>query len=388
MRTSLTCLGLLIVALLVGKHQKTQIAVMERRLTAVNSIELMMTARGGRDEPETNYRKKYQKRSVPPSAREVYQTVVSFLKTGRGVTSGPGAIMENREAFRAIMQLDLAGQQELIRLIARSDDPKFRGDPLYKCEQINVCLGAMADRHPEMALDFLRHHDEKIGRFYSERLEQAAMMNYAILRLCGRNPQAGLDALVEQANPSSESWSADTTAQLLATVAKQEPERVLDTLGKLPADHRQASLRLVFSQVETDEVSTRMLQALRNQFSSDQASLKTALTGICQNMADRGKSWDHMLGWLENLHLTDREKLGAAYVVNNWMSNSSMQGQELAAQVLGFLPASKERNYLVWRAVTAFGDQDDLVARADFLKQQNINHEEMLKLDRDGYLRQ
>ena len=387
MKTSLTCLGLLVVAVLLGKHQQKRIAALEQLLAAAHPSEPLMAARGDRDDQEPDYRTKYQKHSRPPSVSEVYQTVVGSLKTGKGVLGGPVAVMENREAFRAIMQLDLADQQELIRLIARSDDPKFQGDSLYKCEQINVCLCAMADRHPEMALDDLRHSDEKIGRFYRGRMTMDPMVGYVILRLCDRNPQAGLDALVEQANKKSESWGADSTANLLCDVARRQPDRVIETIGKLPADQRQESLRMVLSQVETTEESTRMFQALRNPLASDQAALRTALTSLCENFATRDRSWEHILGWLQTLNLSDKEKLCAAHAVNNWMSDASIHGQELAAKVLDFMPPSKERDYLVWRAVTFFGNPNDSAAGSEYLKQLNIDHEEMLRLARDEYLR-
>lgn len=70
------------------------------------------------------------------------------------------------------------------------------------------------------------------------------------------------------------------------------------------------------------------------------------------------------------------------------MFKSSLHGQDLAAKLLDSLPTSKERNYLVWRAMTVFSSPQDTANRSDFLKQQGIDHEEMLKLDRDGYLRQ
>ena len=388
MKTSLSCLGLLIIALLVGKRQQAQIMAVEQQLAAVSLPKPMKAARRDRDDPETNYRTKYQKRSTPLRAPEVFETVVKFLKPGRSVTGGSAAVMENREAFRAIIQLDLAGQEELIRLIAQSDDPKFRGDSLYKCEQINLCLSAMADRHPGTALAYLKNCDEKIGSFYSERMEPGSMVHYAILRLCDHDPQAGLEALVEQANQKSDSWSASTTAQLLATVAKHEPELVIETMHKLPVEQRPESLRIVLSQVETNDEATRIFNTLRNQLSSDSASTKATLTSLCENIANREKSWDPMFGWLGNLNLSDKEKLSAAYAVNNGMSKSSLHGQELAAKLLDYLPPSKERNYLVWRAMTVFASPQDTAVRSDFLKQQGINHEEMLKLDRDEYLRQ
>ncbi len=48
----------------------------------------------------------------------------------------------------------------------------------------------------------------------------------------------------------------------------------------------------------------------------------------------------------------------------------------------------RETDYLVWHALTVFASPQDTAIRSDFLKQQGINHEEMLKLDRDEYLRQ
>lgn len=287
-----------------------------------------------------------------------------------------------------MVQLDLAGQEELIRLIARSDDLKFKGDSLYKCEQINVCICAMADRHPEAALDFLLNCDERIGKFYAGRMESESMVQYVILRLCDRNPQAGLDALVENASRPSEFSASSSTAQLLVQVATHEPELVLDTICRLPEDQRPESLRAVLFQAETTETCTRMFQTLRSQLSSDSESMKTTLTSLGQNIVNREKSWDAMVGWMQQLNLSDSEKLTSAAALNSGMNDSSLHGQELADKVMGFLPPSKERDYLVWRSVTVFSSTYDPPVRSAFLKAQGIDDAEMLKLDRNGFLRQ
>ncbi len=41
----------------------------------------------------------------------------------------------------------------------------------------------MADRHPKVALEYLRNCDEQIGNFYRNRMEPDTMISYTIRRL-------------------------------------------------------------------------------------------------------------------------------------------------------------------------------------------------------------
>jgi hypothetical protein len=58
------------------------------------------------------------------------------------------------------------GQKELISLLAPFADPWFTDD-LYKCDLINICLCAMADGHPEAALEILNHAADWNSRFFN-----------------------------------------------------------------------------------------------------------------------------------------------------------------------------------------------------------------------------
>ncbi len=137
MKTALVCLCLCIAALIFGKRQNFRIADLEQRISATN-VPFRME-RPGSNKAVTDYRGKYRQREATLSAPEVFETVLSLVQI-RSVSNGPQVVMENREAFQAMLKLDLAGQKELIRLIATSDDPRLVNgrDTLSKIEQINV----------------------------------------------------------------------------------------------------------------------------------------------------------------------------------------------------------------------------------------------------------
>lgn len=389
MKTAFACIILCIAALLFGKHQQSRIADLKQRIATVDAPVRMESRRIAETET-SGYRSKYRHRETTMSAPEVFETILSLVQS-RGVTNGPGVVMHNREAFQAMLKLNLAGQKELIRLIATSDDPRLGEgrDALRKVEQINVCICAMADRHPETALEYLRNSDDLIGKFFRNWGGTDAMIHYAIRRLCERDPMQGLNELVAEARRDGEPMCASQTAKILAGVAEHEPELALETIPLLPDELRPEALRSVLSKAVTDDERTRYFQTVRNGLRGDRESLEMAFRTLLhsnRNVRDQAepRSWKDRAKWLEGLNLTDDEKM--AYAPCEYGDNVA-DSPDVARWVADFMPPSKERDFLLWMKTQGFWMATDSEAAKAFLHQHFINAEEMQQLADEGFLR-
>lgn len=383
MKTFLACAAIVTLALLAGLRQQRHLSALERKITALPP-RATVTAAADRGQDSVNALPgKSRTRPVPIRAAEVYQTIIAELDTrGRGVNGGSACIQENRVAFSAMMKLDLAGQKELISLLANSTDPKFR-EALFKCEQINVCLCAMADRHPGTALEYLEHADEKIGPFYNDRMSPEPMVQYVLFRLCDHDAVAGMDALVRTAERHKESWGSSETAQMISKVNEQDAELALGTIGRLPEDKRPDSWRILVQQAETNEECGRIFNHVRGAPLPDQAKMTGILQPLFANVRGRMESWQDFASWLDGMNLSAEEKKMAAAALPGDMDDE----KHVAKWLLDSIPASRERNYLLWRTTTGLWRAADPSAVELMLRQQGIDPEEMSELNREGYLR-
>jgi hypothetical protein len=386
MKTSLACIILCIAALIFGKRQSSRIVELEQRI-ATTEVPFRLE-RPSPDDAGADYRSKYRQREASLSAAEVFETVLSLVQI-RSVSGGPQVVMENREAFQAMLKLDLAGQKELIRLIATSDDPRLVNgrDTLQKCEQINVCLCAMADRHPKVALEYLRNCDERIGKFYRNRMEPDAMISYAIRRLCEHDPAAGLNELVTQAD-MSDSESGFHATDILAKVAESEPELALETIARLPVGSRVEPLRRILEKTDSDEECTRRFQSLRNGLRDDPGAMETAFSTLFRNVSKRNMSWRKSADWIEALNLSDVEKIRVANGLRG-LGEGGVDGHPEPTQWLAdYLPPSKERSFILWLNVRQgiWGAMDPQAAE-EFLRKNSIDEEEMKRLASEGFLK-
>lgn len=394
MKTILTCLFLCIAALWFGKRQQGRIEALERRLIPLERPH-RMGDRADRDAGADGYRTKSRERAGVPTAAEVYETVLSLLEGPRSVSGGPEVVMANRKAFQAILRLDLAGQEELIRLIAHSNDPKLNRDrALYKCEQINVCLCAMADRHPEAVLAYLRDCDGRIGKFYQNWIDPNGMIRYAIRRMCEWNPAAGLDALVEMAadpkRPDGSRQGGYDATEILTAVAEHDPDLALTTIPRLPEACRIEPLRRLLQKADSDEECARRFQLLRHGLRDDSAAMTTAVGTLLNDVIKRNMSWRKTTAWMEGLQLTDQEKLHTAAVFRWGLGGDAGEDLSFGAVkwLAGYLPPSKERDFILWtNASQGLWMAMDPAGVKAFLEQQSIDGEEMERLEREGFMK-
>jgi hypothetical protein len=385
MKTALACILLCIAALIFGKRQNSRITDLEQRI-ATTEVPFRME-RPNPDDVVADYRSKYRQRLATLKAPEVFETVLSLAKT-RNVIGGPQVVMDNREAFQAMLKLDLEGQKELIRLIATSNDSRLaKGrDTLRKCEQINVCLCAMADRHPKVALEHLRNCDEWIGKFYQNWMQPDHMIDYTIRRLCEHDPTAGLKELATQAGMSDPKGGFHAT-DILIKIAETDPELALETIPRLPVASRVEPLRRLLEKADSNEECTRRFQSLRQGLRDDSAAMETAFSTLLGNVSQRNKSWRKSADWIVALNLSDEEKLGVAKGLRG-LGEGGVDGHPEPTQWLAdYLPPSKERSFILWLNVRQgiWGAMDPQAAEA-FLRKNSIDEEEMKRLADEKFL--
>lgn len=384
MKTLFVCLGIMLGAVLLGSYQHGRIVELEG-IGMEDKAERNQRFTAGRDgKSERIPHGKSRLRPVPPAAPDVLETVIDLLVPRGAVSDGAFNVIDNREMFAAVMQLDLAGKKELIPLVADSKDPKF-SENLYRCMVVDLCLSAMADRHPEEVLKFLNKPDELIGSFYGKQRFGMGMKHYAIQRLCEVDPAAGMETVVRMANRSPDEWGGHYVVSKLLAVLEIDPDLALHTIVKLPENLRQESWKTLVERTASGEESASVLRFLLKNPLADRRETVELLDQFLLGKRRYSDSWDEVAVWLDGMDLSEAERIAfapALYSVEN-----AGEGEEVAKWLLKSVPASQERNYLVWRATLPLRMTEPEEAEALFEKE-GIDPEAMEELAREGYLRE
>lgn len=294
---------------------------------------------------------------------------------------GPDVALENREAMQAIMQLDLSGLEELMILIANSKSPALESS--YRKEKAILCLIAMADLNPRKALEHVMQGEEW-NRIFADFPEYKPMLAYVLVRLTSEDPQFALDAMFEIHRKSPEDIGDGSVIPGLWGAARYAPGLVLEAIEKLPEADRQQALRYsdLSGELESDDEHTALYLAYRDHFSSQPEQIKKALVSLCERFNYNGDSPREVRRWMDSLNVTDDEKL-LMFDGLRGINISRSDGEEFAKWFAGFMPESKERDTLVWKAYCEW-DGSDLPAAAAFLKEQGIDPEEMIRRDMEA----
>lgn len=386
MKTSLACLGILIVALIFGQRQGARIATLEQRISSAQSAWNSKRFLRESLRMESAYSTKYERRSTHAKAADVFQSLLKFRLARTSVCAGPMAptAMENKEALQTIMQLDLSALDELIQLISKSKDPVFQKEELVRCEQIVLCLTAIADTDPDRAIELICHSKEQIGAFFPDRMLADPLLKYVLTRLSDRDPQGALNALIRITAGTPELMAVDShnLKELLGVIARNDPGLVLDTIQKLPESARPGIVESLEEQLETDEERTGLFQAARERYGAQPASMKKILTILCKRFQNTRESALESRKWVESLGMTDAEKL-LSYDGLKRLSVPPENGEEFTKWFANFMPESNERRQLVWKTSWTWAQKDGAGASA-FLKELGIDGEEMMKREMGG----
>ncbi len=384
MKTSLTCLGILIAALILGELQGSRLAKLKQQHPS--SAAALRSKSHQRDPVEQKpvYRSKYQRTSNHAVAGEVYQSLLEFLEGRKSTFTGDMASMTdlNKDALKAVLQLDLSGLEELIQLISLSKDPTLNMNGAAKYEQITLCIIAMADQDPGHALDYVLNAKEEMDPRVFEDAGTRDWLEYVLTRLGDRDPQRVLDGLVAIATDSPETLRFDQVRVILGKMALRDPVLVLDAIDRLPGKaDPEFQLSLLTGPLNNDDDRTALFLAFRDRYRSRPEWMKAGLGTLCGKFSDSRSSPAASRKWAESLGMSDAEKLLMFDGLND-VQIQPTDGKDYAIWFSTFLPKSLERDRMVWQAITKWAQVDETGALA-FFKEQGIDRKEMRRREMD-----
>lgn len=381
MKTSLACLGILIVALIFGQRQGARIATLEQRISTTRTVRPTKASREARQDHSVAYHSNYERRSSSEAtATRVFQQLLSSPDSRGAVTMGPRAALENRDVMQALMQLDRAELEKLIQLISQSESPVFRFP--FKSEKIILCLVAMADLDPRLALSYVTEGKERFDQLFADDWLAGTMLKYVIARMSERDPQGALATLIELSNGDTGATQDQLVKELMGMIVLKDPGPVLDALEGLP-EAKRSKIRDSFGiLMETDEERMGLFQAARERYGTQPASMKEILTTLCKRFQNTRESASESRKWVESLGMTAAEKL-LAFDGLRGLSVPPENGEEFTKWFAKFMPESYERRQLVWKTSWTWVQKDGAGASA-FLKELGIDGEEMIKREMGG----
>lgn len=368
--TWISCLAIILLAILFGRHQRGRIDELERELGRMREAVAWSGGRPQRGRPDSP---KVRTREPRPSAEEAFDAALEKLVVRNQTVTGAAVVLDQRKAFDEIMKLDLEGQLGFLERVAQANDPKF-SDDLWRCVMVDLCLCAMADRDPAAALEIILHVDERVGAFYRDRYVSDPMRGYCLARLLETELDAGLQAMaeLEEGQEFRGSWRDQQVKQALVRVAREEPGAVLAIASELPGSGAEDVCQMVAESAANEAECGRVLQAARSAGVVDQV-----LPALCDGLARRG-GWRGLADWLEGRELGDQEKLAAAGAIIQRTRNEEVI--EVVRWCAGYFPDSDVRDRMLWDFGRVWGSRDPEAAMA-FLQQQGIDEARVAELE-------
>ena len=380
MRTSQTCLVILLAALVIGRWQGSRIEKLQQRIDHTQALRKMKVSDCDRREQPSGYRTKYERKTAGITVAQTLAALISIPRPRTGASLTTRAAIANRDAMQAITQLDLPGLEELMNLIASSKDPALQFP--YRQEKAILCLVVIADLNPRKALEHLL--DGKAWqRLFSEREQvDSNMLQYVIARMSERDPQGALDELLQIGRNFPERMGDPGVNALLGTIARQDPGLVLEALDQLPEAKRKGVLNAFSEKLESDDQQTALFLAFRDRYSSQPQEMKEALTSLCQKFSYNANLPAESRKWADDLGMTNSEKLLMAEGLKD-INIQQADGEDYARWFATFMPDSEERIALIWKASCVW-EASDPAKLGDFLKAQGIDAEEMMQREMGG----
>jgi hypothetical protein len=383
MKTLTACLAIVLVAMLIGSLRQPRLSALklqaDHHLTSKAGDDMSATNDDSGSAPSIPTRRREKKQS-PSAALDFY---IAQIERGKGMKGGVFVAADNREAFAEIIKLDLKGMQEFIRLAVETDGL----DQIRRCEAINLCLCAMADRHPEEALDYLLNSDERIGKFYAGWSSTKSMVTYATVRLADVNPVAASEFLIKDSTLQPPAISPDAYAKIIATMAERQPELAFETINQLPKETQHESWRTVIREAQTKEQCTHIFNAIRQNPIDGTAKTTGILSQLFKQVRSEAHSWNFFTSWLDDMKLSEQEKLEIAPAVARITDHQDNKEASKAADwILDSLPPSRERDFLLWKTTQGYWETTDLEAVKLLLSEQKIDVDEMIQLANDGFM--
>ena len=384
MKTSLTCLGILIAALVLGNFQGSRLEKLKQEISSSETAHRSKAHDRESSDPVLAYRSKYERTSKHAVAKDVFQSMLGNLAGRKSTTTGDMASMtdRNKDALKAILQLDLSGLKELMIMISQSKDPGLTMNSAVKYEQISLCIIALADQDPGYALDYVMNAGQEIDLEILSHFGTNGWLGYILTRLSDRDPQRALDGLVKLAGDAAKPWGDDSVLTILASIARQDPGLVLDTIEQLPQSKSQDFLKSLAYQMESNDQRTALFLAFRDHFHSRPELKKIGFASLFRRFDDARESPAELRKWADSLKMTDAEKILIFDSLDN-IRISAGDAEDYARWFAKFMPESDEQRELVWKTSWMWAQEDEVSAKA-FLLELGIDREEMIRLEMGG----
>lgn len=384
MKTPLTCLGILVAALVLGNLQGSRLEKLKQQMPSSEASYRSKAHDRESSDHVPAYRSKYQRTSMHAVAKDVFHSLLKYRAKRTSTNTGDMASMtdRNKDALKAILQLDLSGLKELITLISQSKDPVLKMNSVVKYEQITLCIIALADLDPGYALDYVMNAEKEIDPKVFRDEGTKYWLQYILTRLGDRDPQRALNALVELAGDTAKPWGDDSVLTILAKIAQQDPGLVLDTIERLPESKSQYFLESLAFQMESNDERAALFLAFRDHLHSRPELMKVGSASLFRRFEDARESPAESRKWAESLEMSNSEKLLMFDSFDN-INISERDGEDYARWFAKFMPESNERKRLVWKACNYWGRTDAEKTLA-FLAEQGIDPHEMSRLERNA----
>lgn len=345
MKTSLVCLGIVILALILGQRQGARIKRLENEILSSKAAPAVMASRRAERENHSDYRTKYARRTEGTTSGEVYERLLSLKPPAGGNMMGPGAALQHRETMEAILQLDLKGIGELIALVYQSKE-FAKTWPMQQVTAI-LCFIAMTERSPQAAFIHLTESKEWNRLFSPDHHQDGSMVSYVLARMAEDNSQMALDSMRQLEN-TPEALKEDALRKLLWQIAHRDPGMALDAITDLPDADRERNYQMISYGLESDDERTTLFLAARERFDSHPAEMKEVLFSLSRRFNDPTRPVAETKEWLESLEMTESEKLVMAEGVGRTSGHFNKDPVTHARWIAEFLRPSKERDSLIF----------------------------------------
>jgi hypothetical protein len=376
MKTKLCCLAIIAAALLLGQWQASQIKTLESRIGRTQTSRVTTVSTSRERENETDYRSKHHHRKAGATASQVFERLLPLVQPRPGGNAmGLDAALQHREAMKEIFRLDLDGVRELMSLVSQSKElAKIR--PMPHIASI-LCMIAMADADPQAAFAHLME-DKKWNQMFSpDDHGDGSMVAYVLARMALDDPGKALGSL-RVAEGAGKISGYDLLPNLLGEIARKDPWLAFDNLAQQPEERRNQIAQYIGSAMETADERTAMFRALRDRGKADQELVKKTFESLCATNDNRPDSRK----WLESLGMTHEEKIEFHEGISQAVSGQSGTPLKDARWIAGFMPASPERDSMIWDSVKT-GDPADMESIIAFFREQGIDPQVMIQRERE-----
>jgi len=378
MKTKLACLAIIAAALLLGHRQSSRIEALESGIGRSETSRVTKVSTSLERKNETGYRSKHHHRDAGVSAPQVYERLLPLMKSPLGGNiMGVDAALQHREAMKEILRLDLNGIRELTALVSQSKELK-KTRPMQHIASI-LCMIAMADADPQAAFSHLMDNKPWNRLFSPDDIGDGTMVNYVLLRMALDDPGKALDSLrvVEECRKKQ---SDDTERGLVWQISRTDPWLALDHILQQPEARQSQIMQSIGHAMETDDERTAMFRALRDRRDDRPKLMEQAFASLCEDQSNPPDARE----WLEKIGMSDDEKIQFHEGITESMATRSQLSLEDARWVADFMPASPERDTMIWNIVKMENPSDGLESVMAFLKEQGIDPEAMIRQQADS----